>query len=288
MPNIKESGSIENLEKRNSLSRDRFNKFCLVKLILNPFIPFINKQFFKKTIIAVGIIFSLLYLTSMANAGVPEGPTIDSITNETREPLDGTLINTSGGSITTMVLNTTAQNTKWKAFVGNVSGKLVLAGADNYAIYDWTKSSIAGNVYATRKAETVSWNRISCANLTHIRNEEIALNHTSNPDDNISATFNTKDHDEFYVATKKINQNSCYSIMTNVMGQKQSGTRYFQEILLYDGLHSNDGYIVYATKLEEDVVGYNNKSYDFQMIVPEVALSSWTSSTGYYFYVEII
>ena len=216
---------------------------------------------------------------------VPVGPTITEIRNETGSAKESTLINTSGGSITTMELDVTAQNLKWKAFVGNVTGSLVLSDAFNYSIYDWSLSTIVGEVYATRSSITVSWSNIHCSNLTHITNEEIALNHTSNPDDNISATFNAKNHTKFYIGTVELASNSCYSIHTNVNNQSQNSS--FEEIILYDGTTSENGDIVYATNLEQDVAGYNNNQFDFQMILPEIGLATWDSSTAYYFYVEL-
>ena len=57
-----------------------------------------------------------------------------------------------------------------------------------------------------------------------------------------------------------------------------------------DSVHNNgdstNGDIVYATILEQDAQGFDNNQYDFQMIVPEVGLT-WSSSTAYYFYVEL-
>jgi len=216
---------------------------------------------------------------------VPVGPTITEIKNETGSIRGSTLINTTGGSITTIELDVTAQNLKWKAFVGNVTGSLVLSDASNYSIYDWSLSTVVGEVYATRASSTILWSNIQCSNLTHIANEEIALNHTSNPDDNISSTFSVKDHNPFYIGTVEITSNSCYSIHTNVNNQSQSSK--FEEIILYDGTDHQNGNIVYATNLEQDAAGYNTNQFDFQMIVPEVGLATWESSTAYYFYVEL-
>ena len=108
------------------------------------------------------------------------------------------------------------------------------------------------------------------------------MNHTSNPDDNISTTFNTKLHDSFYVGSVEIQNNTCFSIHTYVNETKQTSD--FEEILLHD-----QDNLVYATILEEDAAGYReNQTYDFQMIVPENGATGWTSSTAYYFYVELI
>ena len=231
------------------------------------------------------ILVNIIYISYNVVAA-PAGPSVTLINNETANPADATIINTTGGSITTMVLNVTAQNLKWKAFIGNVTGSLVLDDASGYSIFDWDMTTIIGEVYATRSQTTVSWGDISCSNDTHIHNEEISLNHTDNPNDNISTTFNTKNHDSFYVGTVEISENSCYSINTNVNNQSQDTT--FEEVLLYDGTTPSNGDMVYATKLEQGSQGYDNNPYDFQMIVPEVALATWQSSTAYYLYVEII
>ena len=242
------------------------------------------KEYARNIRIAFIVLIIFTSLSYCAHA-VPVGPTITEIRNETGSAKESTLINTTGGSITTMELNVTAQNLKWKAFVGNVTGNLVLSDASNYSIYDWSLSRIVGEVYATRSSSTISWSSINCSNLTHMTNEEIALNHTSNPDDNISATFNVKDHTPFYIGTVEISSNSCYSIHTNVNNQSQDSS--FEEIILYDGTDHQNGDIVYATNLEQDAAGYNNNPFDFQMIVPEVGLATWDSSTAYYFYVEL-
>ena len=47
------------------------------------------------------------------------------------------------------------------------------------------------------------------------------------------------------------------------------------------------GNIVYGQNLENQRYGYNYKTYDFQLLVPERGESSWTGATAYYFYVEL-
>jgi len=222
----------------------------------------------------------------------PEGPTISSVTNTTKTAAPPTLFNgtgngsagtTSGGYIYVINLNSNQQNFKWKAFVGNVTGKLVLAGADNYAIYDWDiTSTMRGEVYATRASETINWANINCSTLAQIENENIALNHTS-PSDNISATFSTKDNSKFEIGTTIIPQNTCYTTNLYVDGAPPADDA-FEEIVLSDGTN-----IVYATKVSDNHDAYknSNETYDFQMIVPEIGLTTWTGSTPYYLYVEL-
>ncbi len=236
--------------------------------------------------VAFVLVISVLLLTLLPHpaAALPEGPTITYISNETNSPTAATMINTTGGSITTVVLNGTTQNVRWKAYVGNVTGKLALQDAAGYSIYDWAASTPKGEIYATRKDTTVSWGNIKCANLTNIENENHALNQTS-AEDNITTTFSTKLHSSFYAGTNFISSNSCYSVHTFVNNSEQSNL--FQEVLLYDGTTSANGDIVYASIMEQHALGYNNEPYDFQIILPENGQEGWSSSTAYYFYVEL-
>jgi hypothetical protein len=235
----------------------------------------------NKTIVVTIVFLAVISLVLAA----PSGPTVTLIKNETATPDTAAIINTTGGSITTLTLNVTSQNYKWKAYVGNVSGTLVLADAQAYSLFDWTLTFVSGEVYATRTSAPINWTNINCSNTTHMYNENIALNHTGNPDDNITSTFDTSTHNEFYVGTRRVHQNTCFAIHTNVNNVSQSTS--FEEVVLYDGSNATNGDIVFATTLEQNVLGYNNQSYDFQMIVPERGLAGWSSSTAYYFYAEL-
>ena len=214
----------------------------------------------------------------------PSGPTVTFIQNETKQPSAARVINTTGGSITTVVLNATTQNTRWKAYVGNVTGTLTLDDANDNTIFDWTVTNVIGEIYATRSSSSINWSGVNCSSQTQIANENFALNHT-NKDDNISATFSSQLHRSFYVSTQQILQDSCYSVHTYVNSTSQSTK--FEEVVLYDSTIANNGNIIYATPLEQDTYGFDNSTYDFQMIVPENGLAGYSSSTAYYFYVEL-
>jgi len=234
--------------------------------------------------IVIGMILMIFLISSINSFAEPVGPIVSNNYSVTATPTSAAMINTTGGSITTMVFNVTAQNIRWKAYVGNVSGTLTLDDANNHTIFDWSLSNVAGEVYATRSSQAVSWSNLNCSNSTHIYNEEIAMNHTD-IFDNISATFSAKKHDLFYIGTKQIGQDACYSIHTFVNSTNQSSN--FEEVLLYDGTNSTNGHFVYSTMLEQNSQGFDNNYYDFQMIVPENGLSTWSSATPYYFYVEL-
>lgn len=233
-----------------------------------------------------GIIVMILAAVTviMAAYAAPIGPTITIISNETKQPASAAIINTTGGSITTIVLNATTQNTRWKAYVGNVTGALTLDDANDNTIFQWSLTAVTGEVYATRASGNVNWSGANCSNSTHISNENLALNH-SNKDDNITKTFNQQSHDGFFVGVREILANTCFSLRTYINSTSQSAN--FEEIVLYDGSNVTNGNIIYATPLEQDAYGFDNSTYDFQMIVPENGLATWTGSTAYYFYVEL-
>jgi len=144
------------------------------------------------------ILVIMLSLSAKFIFAIPSGPTITFIANETKDPASATLINTSGGSITTVILNATTQNLRWKAYVGNVTGTLTLDDANNNSLFDWELTSIFGEIYSTRASGSINWTGINCSNSTHISNENIAMNHT-NKDDNITATFDDLTHQGFFL-----------------------------------------------------------------------------------------
>lgn len=225
----------------------------------------------------------LLAMTALA-AQVPTGPvSIENVSaSETAPVRSAYVLNTSGGTFTTLLINVTAQTYRWKAYAGNITGRLTLDDSLNYTIYDWTISTVAGEVYATRKSTTVDWASIICANETYVTAEEKLLNISSISDDSINRTFiaSPNIHDEFYVGTTYFENNTCPSISTYVNDTAQNSS--FQQVLLYD-----DSNIVHAGLLENGIQGFDNNYYDFQLIMPESGLQGSPPPNPYYFYVEL-
>ena len=187
-----------------------------------------------------------------------------------------------GGSITTMVLNAVQQNTKWKAYIGNITGALTLDDSLGNTIFDWTltASEITGEVYASR-ASAITWASIGCVTTGIISSEQTALGFTANSVDNLTNTFNETTHQAMITAGITIPANTCRSTATYVNSTRQAqGSAYFQQLLLTDT--SN---MVYATFINQDLIGYDNStSVDFQMILAD---DPTVASTTYYFYAEI-
>ncbi len=215
----------------------------------------------------------------------PSGPTITFNRTENATPRPATVIDSAGGTFTFVNLNATTQNFRWKAYVGNVSGSLVLQDANGYNVYDWTPSTIAGEVYVSRN-NSINWSDIRCANNASIANEQTKLNITTERVDSINTTFNQSIHKQIFVGLVNIPQNGCPAIATfiNSTRQTQAVTSEFQEILLRDTNSS----LVYATPLEQDAYGYSTGGrFDFQLIVPDYGSELITGQVPYYFYVEL-
>lgn len=238
----------------------------------------------KKLFIASLSLLVLLLVSTFIRA-LPSTPTITFISNSTVASQSANRTSDQKGHIITLTLDANQQSYKWKAYVGNVSGKLALDDANAKSIYDWDLATVTGEVYVTRSSGTIVWANISCANQTTITSEHSALSMSISAVDGINRTFNASSHQSFLVGTVNITTSSCRSIDTYVNDTRQTfnETARFQEVLLQDNPNSQ---LVYATVIEQDQLGYNGVStYDFQLLVAEN--ESNLNPTTYFFYAEL-
>ena len=265
----------------------------------------VKKQ--KATASVVLILASILLLAGIAAHSayaIPSAPTVTTVSNATKAPDNGTSINStgsgqsSGGYLFTVILDGLTQNTRWKAYLGNVTGKLTLDDANSFTIYDWTISgSPSGEVYAARSSGTINWSGVACSYLNTTTKESLMVNQTG-IDDNVTRTFNDTAHAAFSVGAVSITANSCPSTHTYINDTRNANNSgLFAELLLYDGgaaynfntsvedpLFKN---IIYTTVISPDAIDYRKEMADFQILLPERGYATWTSSTAYYFYVEL-
>ncbi len=249
-----------------------------------------NRKKLVEVFLVLAVCLAILLLIRV-QAADPVGPdSIDVVNNVTKNTTSTKIINISGGRIGTFDVNATIQNPRWKAFIGNVTGRFTLTDPEGATVFDWTISSITGRIYATANSTALSWSSINCSNVTSLEWENVKFNHTR-ADDNITITFNATfnstsnvthsgSHNPFYVGTKYMPANTCPTLNTYESSNPQDVD--FEEVALYDG-----GSMIYATLLEDNEAGYNGYKYDFQMIVPEIGLSDFSGATAYYIYVEI-
>ena len=233
----------------------------------------------RERLIIVSLASLFLIILSTLTIATPSGPSNINITaNETGTEANPMMVNISGGIISKLNVTASTQNPNWKAFVGWIDGKFSLDDSSGSTIYDWSLTSIRGEIYATRNSSTANWTAISCANATQITAEDVALEHIGN--DNISSTFTAASNSNtFVVAGTSILTNACSSTHTYVGGVQ---TAVFEEVILHDNIN-----VIFATVLEEDETGFDASAYDFQMIVPENANETKSLTTAYYLYVEL-
>ncbi len=223
---------------------------------------------------------------SLFVSGDPTGAQLTNISTSTKTASNPDFGNHSKGAINTINLGATQQNSKWKAYVGNVTSSFVLDDADDYSIYQWDITSFTGEVYMTRNS-TITWSNIDCATSPNKELEDTVIGHTVTSEDSVNSTFTSLAHKGFYVGSKQILQDNCFSIALNIndSAQTPSATQPFTEVLLWD----SDGKMIYTTFVEQDLSGYRNDTedttFDFQAIVP--AGIPGTPSYTYYFYLEL-
>lgn len=238
---------------------------------------------FRYVLIVLFIITATLFFMVEVNAA-PSSPQITYVSNSTYTPTSANRSMDAKGTITVVTMTLNQQDYKWKAYVGNVTGTLALDDAGSKSIYDWSLTTITGEVYVSR-ASSVTWANVSCVNQTVIDNEQSAVGMSASARDNINSTFNFTVHRSFLVGTKNITESTCRSTATyiNDAAQTMSVNAVFQELLLKDDL---SGSLIYTTLLEQNQASYDGSSvYDFQLIVAENESASIPNN--YYFYVEL-
>ncbi len=271
-----------------------------------------------KTIMAI----LLGVLMTLAAAGIafaepaiePTAPTsMTYVTNSTTGGQEGTAQSHQRGYIHYMNIDESAPTDKWKAYVGNVTGEYALQDASGNAIYDWSITTVEGELYATKEAPSggsgiytggiPDWTAIQCANSTMISDEEGQFNHTTADEDSYSNTFKNGNYfnlTTFYAGETEVTDSSviggaatgCYGSYMNVNNADQYSD--FQEVVLTDGTYEDEGSgnydydVIYAAILENNVNGFDNVPYDFQILLPEDGAAGATTPTTYYFYVELV
>lgn len=229
-----------------------------------------------RLISALLLVFVGLLVFTSADPTGPSSIIIEDNSTATTST-SGSLFNISGGWVAKANLTITAQNSKWKALVGDVSGAFTLDDSTGSTIYNWSTGSTTGKVYATRTSGSVDWSHpIACATSPQIAAEDTALSQSGG--DNIASTFSKTNDNNFVIAGTTLATGTCSSQNTFVNNASQDTA--FEQIVTYDGAN-----IVYATIINS-ATGYDGGTYDFQMLLPEDAAAA-APQVPYYLFVEL-
>jgi hypothetical protein len=240
----------------------------------------LNKLWKLFTIILV--IFSLFYYLRPISAVNPAGANYTYI-NSSTAPIDSPrAIPAQAGNVTQLNIFGYTTTKTWQGYFGNVSGTIQLADGNDNVLYNWSAFSPQGEVYAANES-SINWAGITCFNYTE--NGDLAetdYNINESDADGINETFSWNNgHDLFYTANIQFNDSECMS--TKLFDNSGAGIdSSFEEVLLWDG-----GTLIFTSLLERDVFGFDNRTYDFEMMVLEDGHGTNTALTNYYFYVEL-
>jgi hypothetical protein len=223
---------------------------------------------------------SLVFLASGQPTGVVNiNETSDERGNLSSIPASN--VSAQAGNVTELNIEAVAITEAWQGYYGNITGTFTLEDAQDNVFYNWSGlGSIAGEVYASRD-QNVDWSTINCTNQTEINDEDAYLGKTGNDPDSVNQTFNETNHDRFAVGSTVLGPDECPS--TNAYTDSGKNESLWQQVLLSDG----DPDTVYTTIIDEDQVGFNNKTYDFQLLVGENGNETSQAPTTYYFYTEL-
>lgn len=224
---------------------------------------------------------------------------------------------------------------RWIGYVGNISGNISLMDNSRNSLYSWEYNITSGEVFATRfngnsevtdsgtaldnssqraggtmgteDYDYVDWTHVSCARREYLTNESARLGHNSTVDNDAlektfinSTTFATKGMN-FEVADRYINIGTGDGVIGGCSGtflytSNSPTTEYWQMVVLEDG--TTDGVVgdlVYAAIIENHAVGFNDRQYQFQIMLPQYGSvlnnnqdNQVKDNIAYYFYLELI
>jgi hypothetical protein len=264
-----------------------------------------KKKEFVILLIFVIIGMMVFCFLDFVNAVKPYGANVSHVKTETA-PLDDPVgMNAQAGNVTELNIFGYTTTQAWQGYFGNVTGTVQLGDASDNILYNWSVVSPRGEIYASTN-DSVQWGFIHCFNFTatgtyaddsanvgntslfgmNLSQLESNFNINATDVDGVDETFNligAGTHDRFYTANNEFSEGECRN--TRVFSNAGQGeNNKFEEVLLYD---SNRRAVVFTSILEEDLLGFDNRSHDFEMLVLEDGHGEDTSVTPYYFYVEL-
>lgn len=206
------------------------------------------------------------------------------------------------GNVTELNIFGYSTTQSWQGYFGNITGTIQLADANDKVMYNWSLASPEGEVYASTNGSGIQWTSVQCFNFTatgsydgdtagggtslngtNLSQLEFMFNIASDDADGVNETFIAANHSLFYTSNLEFDYGECKS--TNIFSDAGKGELWkFEEVLLYEPVSSS---IIFTSVLEQDLLGFDNRNHDFEMMVLEDGHGTDTQVTTYYFYVEL-
>ncbi|MGV8141650.1 MAG: hypothetical protein ACP5NW_04385 [Candidatus Woesearchaeota archaeon] len=232
--------------------------------------------------------FIILILGIVSAYGVfaaPTGPSYYENLGSSSYPSAGAAnISAVAGNVTELNFEANTSTGTWQGYFGNITGTIVLGNANNQSLYNWNLTSPAGQIYATRLATVPTWSSIQCADSTDIATEDsdLGVNQTRDQD-SVNRTFlNTTSFSPFYVGGVNIDPGAQTCYATHLNDETGAPSSSFAEVLLHD-----TNALIYTALITAPTTGFDGLEHQFQMLVGEDGHDGDTSTTPYYFYLEL-
>jgi len=232
----------------------------------------------KYTLIAM---FALIAVASYVSAEVVAPLSLTEGASERRDlsGLADQSAEAQGGNVTALNIDALTITKSWQGYYGNISGEITLDDGSTNTFYNWTTTSVQGEVYGTRNS-AVDFATTACASGAERTSEETFLGQTATDGDSVTNTFNTTDHPQFLVGSTTITSDSCFS--TNAFSGGSLDTNRFHQILLTDSANT-----IYTTLIDSDQTAYDGAEADFQLLVGEDEHDGQEGPTTYFIWVEL-
>ena len=230
----------------------------------------------KKAILAVFVIGMFVFATGFALAVNGASTVTEENTGRMASPNPDNHA-AIAGNVTELSIVSDSVTQTWQGYYGNVSGTIQLADGSSNVMYNWSATNPTGEVLASVNS-TVDWASIACATIPNMNTLETQYNIEADAVDGVTETFSLGTGGNHNIAGTALN--NCPSI--NVFNDTGASGSNFEEILLWDGDAA-----VFAAILEQDALGFDGNSHDFEMLVLEDGHGTDTDTTDYYFYVEL-
>lgn len=259
---------------------------------------------YNRVVILVFVALLGIFLGSIVSAA-PSGANVTVGNSSTGVAIAAGSQGAYAGNLTEITLSGDSVTPSWQGYYGNVTGAIKLADSSGNALYNWSVASPSGEVYSSTNS-SISWSNIQCLNFTatgainptgetagetnlkgmNLSQLQNQYNIAVNESDNINNTFNYSgagSHTDFYTGNLLFDGSECQS--TRIFDNSGAGVSgKFEEVIQYEPTTNS---VVWTSLLNKDALGFDNKTHDFEMLVPEDGHGADTTTTTYYFYVEL-
>jgi hypothetical protein len=245
-----------------------------------------------KSVKLILTMFAILSIMSYLVLAEPYGA--DSVTVQSSERANLSIgasaqsVTAEAGNVTLLEINTSLITKRWQGYYGNLSGTITLQDASGNVFYDWSATgstgfSPTGTIFAANDSSII-WANVSCVNFDGDGTSE-GINLTQLETKYGMSSTDADGFDETFSGINNVDIGSrtltgCNA--TNVYTNSSSLTGRWNETLLTQNATVNS--IIFATQVESNLYGFNNNTWDFQMIVAE---ADSVTVDAYYFYVEL-